>query len=74
MDASSVRMAHPAEGNLGVVDFRSMVSRGFSAPAVVNQDLLSGFERPSRKGSLFEFFMLVRGALGRGCRAYSSAG
>jgi hypothetical protein len=32
----------------GVVDFRStVVSRGFSAPAVVSMDLLSGFERPS---------------------------
>jgi hypothetical protein len=44
-----IGMAHPAEGNLGVVDFRStVVSRGFSALAVVTQDLLSGFERPSR--------------------------
>ena len=65
-------MAHPAERKLGVVDFRSMVSRGFSAPAVVIKDLLSGFERPS-PGSLFDF-LLVRGALGRGSRAYSSAG
>jgi hypothetical protein len=41
-------MAHPAERKLGVVDFRStVVSRGFSALAVVNKDLLSGFERPS---------------------------
>ena len=50
----------------------TVVSRGFSAPAVVNKDLLSGFERPS-PGSLFDF-LLVRGALGRGSRAYSSAG
>jgi len=38
----------PPELVSGVVDFRStVVSKGFSALAIVTQDLLSGFERPS---------------------------
>jgi hypothetical protein len=45
---------------------RLEVNGGFRGrkPSSRHQDLLSGFERPSQ-GSLFDFSLLVRGALGR---------
>ena len=69
-DASATDTAHPAGAHaLERSTFRSTaVSRSRSRP----MDLLSGFERPSSSGSLFEL-LLVRGALELE-RAYSSAG
>jgi hypothetical protein len=71
-----LRHPHGSSRQASAWSGRLKVNRGFQGlqcPRSRHQDLLSGFERPSR-GSLFSISVLVRGALGRGSRAYSSAG
>ena len=70
-DASATDTAHPAGAR--ALERSTSGQPRFPFHAVVDRTCCPVL-RGRASGSLFEFLLLVRGALGRGSRAYSSAG